>query len=181
MGKILSWIKKNILGLEPPKRPKKKTSKAAAKKVSKFPKKPLSKAPVKKNKAPVKKVKISPAAKKEFKQNSSDLLKVSKQYLKKSPTPKVPAKPEPGKLVGVITHFFPNVSAAIIKVKGAISVGDKLHFKGPVTDFKITVKSMQMDRAPIEVAKKSQEIGIQVPDRVREGDEVYKIGSKRHD
>ncbi len=91
------------------------------------------------------------------------------------------AKPvSPGKRIGVITHFFPNVSAAIIKInQGKIAVGESIHFKGAVTDFKISIKSMQMNRAPIEIAGKGQEIGIQVPDRVREGDEVFKLTPKK--
>lgn len=186
MEKILKWIKKNILGLEEPRRRKKK--KAVAKK-----KKPAAKKlPVKKAKSaptPVKKKElkaVKPA--KNFKENSDRLLQVSKDYLKKPAKAAAktaalqgpPPKPQPeGKTVGVITHFFPNVRAAIIKVSAAIKLGDKLHFYGETTDFKITVKSMQMNRAPIETAKRGQEIGIQVPDKVREGDQVFKIaGSK---
>lgn len=202
MEKILNWIKKNILGLEEPKRKKKKGRKAPAKtsvsrKKPSAAKKKLA-AAVKAKKplprpVPIKKVPVPTAAeKKKLKKNADSLLRVSKEYLQKPvkgkavkqvppPAPTlepVVVKPD-GKLVGNITHFFPNVRAAIIKVKSAIVVGDQIRFVGPSTDFKITVKSMQMNRAPIEKAIKGQEIGIQVPDKVREGDEVYKIGGAK--
>ena len=172
MKKILAWIKRNILGLEPPKRKKKKSTKVRSSKKTLPKKNVLVKSPAKKTVLIKKKLEPIPVNKKKFKDNSADLLEVSKNYLKKSNDSLNSA----GKAIGVITHFFPHVSAAIIKInQGTISVGESIRFKGEHTDFKITVKSMQMNRAPIEIAKKGQEIGIQVPERVREGDEVFKL------
>lgn len=204
MEKILNWIKKNILGLEPPKRGRKKVVKKAKKLKKLALGRGIKSSPVKKKKIPVKAAKeIQRPAKskvlkkippvKNFKKNSDQLLKVSETYLKKpapakvskkaaapEPPPPAPVEKPDGVKVGVITHFFPNVNAAIIKVsRGTIKSGEQLHFKGVNTDFKIIVKSIQMNRQPIETAVKGQEIGIQVPDKVREGDEVYKVSPKK--
>lgn len=78
-----------------------------------------------------------------------------------------------GKLVGEVTHYYSDLGVAIVKFKEDIGVGAALHFVGATTNFTDTVKSMQYDHKPIETAKKGQEVGIKVKDKVREGDQVY--------
>ena len=92
--------------------------------------------------------------------------------------PKAAKVPEKEKLeeIGVITHYFPHVKAAVIKLsKGSIKVGDNLYVKGHTTNFKQPVKSLQLNRATIEEGTVGQEIGLKVKSRVRIGDVVYKI------
>lgn len=79
-------------------------------------------------------------------------------------------------LAGKVTHYFPHVEAAVIKItKDKISSGDKLHIRGHSTDFTQVAESIQIDRVPVQSAKKGQEIGLKVTSRVRENDSVYKI------
>lgn len=79
---------------------------------------------------------------------------------------------------GVITHFFPKVDAAVVKLtKGAISVGDTIVIKGHTSDFKEKVLSIQLDHVPIQDAEKGMEIGLKVKAKVREHDVVYKVVS----
>ena len=83
---------------------------------------------------------------------------------------------ELGEAIGEITHFFPHVKAAVIKLKkDTLSAGDTIYLKGHTTDFEQKVKSMQVNHAPIEKAVKGQEIGLKVKSKVRHGDKVYKI------
>lgn len=77
------------------------------------------------------------------------------------------------KPIGTVTHYYGDISVAIVKFKRVFKVGEKINFKGATTDFKETVKSMQYDHKPIQTAKKGQEVGIKVGDKVREGDEVF--------
>ena len=78
--------------------------------------------------------------------------------------------------VGEVTHYFPHVKAAAVKVlKGGISVGDQIYIKGHTTDFKEKVNSLQLDLVPIQAAKLGQEIGLLVKSRVRIGDSIYRI------
>ncbi|MBN1405380.1 MAG: hypothetical protein JW946_02550 [Candidatus Omnitrophica bacterium] len=76
--------------------------------------------------------------------------------------------------IGEITHFFPHVNAAVVKLKSALTEGDTVHIKGHSTDFTEQVTSMQIDNKPIKAAKKGQEIGLLVKEKVRGGDLVYK-------
>ncbi len=78
--------------------------------------------------------------------------------------------------IGEVTHYFPHVNAAAVKLlKSGLKVGDSVYIKGHTTEFKELVKSIQLDHATIPEGKKGQEIGLLVKSRVRQGDKVYKI------
>lgn len=83
---------------------------------------------------------------------------------------------ELGESIGEITHFFPHVKAAVIKLKkNTLSVGDTIYVKGHTTDFEQKIKSMQINHAPIEKASSGQEVGLKIKSKVRHGDKVYKV------
>jgi len=103
-----------------------------------------------------------------------------KKIVKKTRPKKITKRPAKGKkrkenLIGIITHYFPKVSAAVIKLKAPLTVGDTIKIKGHTTDFIEPVNSIQIDRVPITAAKKGQEIGLLVNSRVRQHDKVYKV------
>lgn len=80
------------------------------------------------------------------------------------------------KKIGEITHYFDNISVGIIKLTdGSIGLGDKVHIKGATTDFEQEIESLQIEHEDIEKAETGEEVGTKVEDRVRGGDEVYKI------
>ncbi len=101
--------------------------------------------------------------------------KVSRKNVRKVPKKSAGKALPPKKkeiVVGKISHYFPKVRAAVIKLKVPLSVGDKIKIKGHTTDFAEEVLSMQVDHVPVKVAKKGQEIGLLVQARVRQGDTV---------
>ena len=79
------------------------------------------------------------------------------------------------KEIGHVSDYFKNVEVAAIKLSKSLKIGDKVHIKGATTDFKQEVKSMQIDRKPVQSAKKGDEIGIKVSDRVRKHDKVFLV------
>ena len=79
------------------------------------------------------------------------------------------------KLIGTITHFFGGLSVAVIELKDNLKVGDKIIIEGATTSFEQPVNSMQIDRKDIKEAKKGDDIGMKVKDKVRPGDKVYKV------
>lgn len=100
---------------------------------------------------------------------------VSKSKRKPKAKKAAPPKVSFGPLVAEVTHYFPRVQAAVVKVKAPkLCLGDNLHFKGQTTDFKLKLISMQLDHQAIQEAGKGAEIGVRVPSRVREGDRVYR-------
>lgn len=80
---------------------------------------------------------------------------------------------EKEKLVGSVSHYFPHVSACVVKLKVPLKVGDKIKIVGGGEEFEETVDSMQIDRAPIEEGKVGDEIGLSVKGKVREGYKIY--------
>ena len=78
--------------------------------------------------------------------------------------------------IGVVEHFFTHVSVAAIKITaGELKVGDTIHIVGATTDFTQKIESMEIDRNPVESVKPGDDVGINVKDRVREHDVVYKV------
>jgi len=89
---------------------------------------------------------------------------------------KMPKKASSGKAkpVGEITHYFQNISVAVVKLKGALKAGDEIRIAGGETDFNQKVKSMQVDHKEVRQAKKGKSVGLKVDQKVREGYKVYK-------
>lgn len=77
--------------------------------------------------------------------------------------------------IGVITHYYGGLGVAAIKLSKTLNVGDKIKVKGATTEFKQTINSMQIDRKEVKSAKKGDEIGIKIKDRVRKNDKVFKV------
>ncbi len=84
---------------------------------------------------------------------------------------------KPGmKLVGTITHFYPKVSAGVVKLSSGLKQGDNIlvvHKNG--SSFTQAVVSMQIAHQQIKEAKKGQSIGLEVDQEVKEGDKVYLV------
>jgi putative protease len=142
---------------------RKAQGKKTKKTVKKTPRKILKKRPAKKKAA-----KRKPVSKKK------PALKKRKPAAKRPPKTKKTPKQE-GIFIGSITHYFPHVQAAVIKLKEPLVMGNTIKIKGHTTDLTQAVTSIQIDRVDISNAKKGDEIGLQVSSRVRQGDKVYKI------
>ena len=81
--------------------------------------------------------------------------------------------------IGFVSNYFSKISVAAVEITGGtVAVGDTLHFLGHTTDFESTVHSMQIEHASITEAKKGDSVGIKVPEKVREGDKVYKLAEE---
>ena len=76
--------------------------------------------------------------------------------------------------VGKVSHFYNKINVAVIEVKGTISVGDQIFIKGPTTDIKQTVDSMEIEHEKIKQATAGHSVGMKIKGRVRENDIVYK-------
>ncbi|HEV8360129.1 MAG TPA: hypothetical protein VGR28_06715 [Candidatus Thermoplasmatota archaeon] len=81
--------------------------------------------------------------------------------------------------VGVVTHFFSRLRVASVRLEQPVAIGDRVHVKGHGDDFKVRIKSMQINRQPVERADAGQEVGILLGSRAHEGDEVLKVEGQR--
>ena len=78
-------------------------------------------------------------------------------------------------LVGTVTHYFARPQGGVVKVNVAIRFGDTLRFLGHGADFQQQVTSMEIEHAPVEMAAAGTEAAIKVDQRVRQGDQVYRV------
>ena len=83
------------------------------------------------------------------------------------------AKPE--KPIGIVSNYFDHIGVAAIKLDKALKVGDKIKITGGEdTDFEQKIESMQIQHDKVEKAKKGDEIGMKVKEKVRKGYKVFK-------
>jgi len=81
--------------------------------------------------------------------------------------------------IGKVTHYYPKVKVATIKLVSELKIGDKITIIGKTTGvINSKVNHIEIKNKPVKKAKKSQEIGIKLP-RVRKNDEVYLIKIKK--
>lgn len=82
----------------------------------------------------------------------------------------------PEQLVGTVSHYFKGPSVAIVRVTdGELAVGDRIRFHGHTTDFTEQLTSMEVNHQKVERARAGEEVAIQVTDRTREHDQVFRV------
>jgi len=81
----------------------------------------------------------------------------------------------PEEEIGKVSAFFAQPVVAGIDLTATLKVGDKIHIKGHTTDLELTVESMQINNTNVEQGNPGDSVGIKLPDRVRPGDEVYRV------
>jgi len=81
--------------------------------------------------------------------------------------------------VGKITHYFPKIKVAAVKLVSELKVGDEIVVIGKTTGVIYSkIERIEINNKPIEKAVKGQEIGIKLSSLARRNDEVYKIIKK---
>jgi putative protease len=78
-------------------------------------------------------------------------------------------------LVGKVSHYFTNIGVAVVDLDAPLNVGDLIKVEGATTDLLQTVESMQIEHKQVAAARKGDSVGMHVKDRVRDGDNVYKM------
>lgn len=79
------------------------------------------------------------------------------------------------KIIGEVTHYYPRINVAVVKLSDDVRLGDRICVEGATTSFEQTVESMESEHRKIEHASAGQLIGLKVKERVRTGDRVYRI------
>lgn len=75
------------------------------------------------------------------------------------------------KKIGKVTHYFNKIGVAVLSLTQGLAVGDTVKI-GELTQ---VVVSMQLDHAPVEKAKKGDDVAIKVDQPVKDGMEVGKV------
>jgi translation elongation factor EF-Tu-like GTPase len=78
--------------------------------------------------------------------------------------------------IGEVVKFFAKPSVAAVKItKGELHIRDTIKIFGHTTDVTHIVDSMEVNNQSVDQAVAGDYIGIKVADRVRPGDEVFKV------
>jgi len=78
--------------------------------------------------------------------------------------------------IGEVFHYYTKAGVAAIQLSsGELKVGDTIMIEGATTAITMEVESMQIEHSSVQKAAAGQSIGIKVPERVRQGDRVYKV------
>lgn len=78
--------------------------------------------------------------------------------------------------IGEVVKFFAKPSVAAVKITaGDLNTGDTVKFTGFTTDFETKIESIEVNNQKVEKAVAGDFVGVKVTDRVRPGDEVFKI------
>jgi len=78
--------------------------------------------------------------------------------------------------IGEVVKYFSKPGVAAIKIMdGELKIGDVIKFVGHTTDFEETIESMEMDNSKVDKVPAGSMVGIKVKDRVRAGDEIFKV------
>ena len=81
------------------------------------------------------------------------------------------------KEIGVVSNYFDHVKVAAIKLTDSLKVGNVIKFVGGEVDYDMPVESMQVNHENVDKAKKGDEIGIKVKEKVRKEYKVFKVES----
>ena len=80
--------------------------------------------------------------------------------------------------IGTVSHYFGKPQVAIVDITaGELRVGDTIRVAGAHSNFTQEVGSMELEHAAVESATVGDSVGIQVSERAREHDEVYRVTS----
>ena len=86
-----------------------------------------------------------------------------------------PIRQAQGKLLGKVDHYFDKINVAAMKLGDSLKVGDTVRIEGGSVGFTQQVASMQIEHEPVNTAKKGDEVGFKVKQKVREGYRVFRV------
>jgi hypothetical protein len=93
------------------------------------------------------------------------------------PTPRRPQRVPAEQRVGVVTHYYSDLSVATLQLEPGttLRVGDVIHVLGHTTDFTQRVESLEVDQKPVLEVGPNDDFGLKVSEHAREHDVVFKV------
>lgn len=77
--------------------------------------------------------------------------------------------------LGKVANYYSQLRVIAVPLEEPLAVGDTIRIKGHTTDLTQKVERLQVDRLPVQSASPGETVAIEVADKVRPGDAVYKI------
>lgn len=80
-----------------------------------------------------------------------------------------------GKEIGKVTHWYDKINVAVVKLAGALKVGDVIKIHHGEENKEDTVASMQVDHKEVSSGEKGDEVAIKLSVKAKEGTAIYKV------
>jgi translation elongation factor EF-1alpha len=77
--------------------------------------------------------------------------------------------------IGKVTHYFDQISVAVLQLTGTVRIGDTIHFHGHSTDFEQKVDSLQIEHKSVSEGNPGQDVALKVSRKVHPNDQVMKV------
>ena len=78
------------------------------------------------------------------------------------------------KEIGKVIHYFDKAMVAVVRLSGAVAVGDDVKFVHGDSEFTQNIDSMEVDYKKVKKGKKGDEVAIKVDSPTHENALVYK-------
>lgn len=79
------------------------------------------------------------------------------------------------KPLGEVVHWYDKIGVAVVRLAGALKLGDRIKVKRGEEGFDDSVTSMQFDHKPVEVGQKGQEVAVKLSQPAKEGATLFKV------
>lgn len=80
------------------------------------------------------------------------------------------------KEVGKVIHWYDKIGVAVVKLSGALKVGDNIKVKRGEDATDDAVLSMQVDHKDVQSAKSGDEVAVKISGKAKEGASVCRVG-----
>ena len=77
------------------------------------------------------------------------------------------------KKIGKVVHYYDKIGVAVLDLSGALKQGDTIKLVKNDQEFTQTADSIHLDKKPVKVAKKGQDVALKVDQAVKSGTLVY--------
>ena len=77
--------------------------------------------------------------------------------------------------VGKVVHYYKKLGVALLLLEDTLRVGERIAIVGSTTELEQVVESMQLEHEEILSASPGDLVGLEVVDRVRARDTVYRL------
>lgn len=174
VNKPIKKIKKPVRKIKPVRKAKPVKTRSVARKPVR---KPVKRTPVKAHKAIAKKAKPARKPKAAKIKPIKPAVKQAKAAVQSRPAvikPMQLPKEANMKEVGRVTHYFDKISVAVVKLDSTLRQGDYIEIKGTGTNIKQRASSIQVNHAPISVAREGDMVGLLVAGKAKPGDRVFR-------
>ncbi len=77
--------------------------------------------------------------------------------------------------LGKVLDYYSHPGVATLVLEAALAVGDTIRIKGHTTDLTQKVEHIEVNHQSVQSAAAGEGVGVQLADKARRGDAVYKL------